>query len=124
VKKMQGRHPLKNFQRFLSPIELGGSEWLLNSQTLKWIGHLKLIFHFPLFFSLDILFIYISNFIPFPSFLSTNPLSHPPAPAYMRVLPHPTTHSHLNTLAFLYTVASTLPDQGPPLPLKPDKTIL
>jgi hypothetical protein len=32
------------------------------------------------FFLLDIFFIYISNVIPFPSFLSENPLSHSPSP--------------------------------------------
>jgi hypothetical protein len=41
------------------------------------------------FFLLVILFIYISNVFPLPGFSSANPLSHPPPPASMRVLPHP-----------------------------------
>ena len=45
-------------------------------------------------FLFDILFIYISNFIPFPSFPSRNP--HPiPPPASMRVLTHPPTPASL-----------------------------
>jgi hypothetical protein len=55
---------------------------------------------FPAFFlSLDIFFIYISNVIPFPGLPSRNHLSHPPS---MRVLLHPSTHSH-PALAFCYT---------------------
>jgi hypothetical protein len=58
---------------------------------------------------LDIVFIYISNIIPFPS---SHPLenSYPilPPPASMRVFPHPPTYSLLPTLAFLYTGASSL----------------
>jgi hypothetical protein len=38
-----------------------------------------MILFFSLFFLLDIFFIYISNFIPFPSFPSENPLSLPPS---------------------------------------------
>ena len=37
-----------------------------------------------------------------------NPLSHPPPPASMRVLPHPPTHSHLIPLAFPFSGASGL----------------
>jgi len=40
---------------------------------------------------LDTFFIYTSNIIPLPCFPSRHPLSHPPAPASMRVLPHPPT---------------------------------
>ena len=36
---------------------------------------------------------------------SANPQSHPPYPTSMRVIP---THSHLTTLALLYTGASSL----------------
>jgi hypothetical protein len=50
-------------------------------------------------FLLDIFFIYISNAIPFPSFLSENPLYPPSPPA-----PQPT-HSHFLALAFPYTGA-------------------
>ena len=41
------------------------------------------------FFKLDIVFIYILNVIPFPSFPSENPLSPPPSP--LRLLPNPPT---------------------------------
>ena len=54
----------------------------------------KLSLSFSLFFfKLDILFIYISNVIHFPSFPSATPLSHPILPtASMRVFPsHPST---------------------------------
>jgi hypothetical protein len=50
---------------------------------------------------LDILFIYISNVIPFPNLSPRNLLSHPP-PASMRVYTHPP------TLTFPYTGASNL----------------
>jgi hypothetical protein len=73
------------------------------------------------------LFIYISNVVLLPSFLSPNPPSHPPLPfASMRVLPHPPTYSFLTTLAFPFTLGCIKPpqDQGPPLPLMPDKAIL
>jgi hypothetical protein len=60
-------------------------------------------------FLLDIFFIYISNVIPFPGFPSENPLSHlPPHIAFMRVLRHPPTHSHLTALKFPYTGTSNL----------------
>jgi hypothetical protein len=43
-----------------------------------------------MYFLLDILFIYISDDICSPGFPSANPLSHPPPPASMKVLPtHP-----------------------------------
>jgi hypothetical protein len=44
--------------------------------------------------------------MPFPSFSSANHHLIPPYPTSMRLLPHPTTHSHLPDLAFLYTGAS------------------
>jgi hypothetical protein len=47
-----------------------------------------------------ILFIYIANVFPFPSFPSGNPHPILPPPAFMRV------HTHLHALAFLYTGAS------------------
>jgi hypothetical protein len=48
-------------------------------------------------FLLDIFFIYVSNVIPFPRFLSKKPTPLPPAPA------HQPTHSQFLTLAFPYT---------------------
>jgi hypothetical protein len=52
------------------------------------------------------LFIYISNFLPFPGFPSGTPVS--PPPASMRVLPNPPTHSHFWALVFPYTGTSSL----------------
>jgi hypothetical protein len=54
---------------------------------------------------LDILFIYISNVIPFLGFPPEIPYPIPPPPASMRVLSNPPTHSHLPALAFPYTGA-------------------
>ena len=59
-------------------------------------------------FLLDILFIYISNVIPFLSFPSQNTLFQPSPPTSMRELPHPTTHSCPTSLAFPNTGASSL----------------
>jgi hypothetical protein len=74
----------------------------------------------------DILFIYISNAIPFLSSLPPSPPIPPPFPASMRVLPYPPIHSHLTALEFLYTGTSIEPsqDQGPLLPLMTNKAIL
>ena len=44
-----------------------------------------------------VLFIYISNIIPFPGIISENPLYHPPSP-FMRVFSQPTTYSCLTAL--------------------------
>ena len=62
---------------------------------------------------------------PFPV-LPPKPLLQPPLPASMRVFLHPPTHSCLPTQAFPYTGASIEPswDQGPRLPLIPNKAIL
>ena len=70
-------------------------------------------------FLLVILLIYISSVVPLPSFPSENSLPHPP-PASMRVLPP---HFPLPALAFPTLGHQTFKDQGPPLPLMPDKTI-
>jgi hypothetical protein len=71
------------------------------------IKTIKQILYYFFYFLLDILFIYISNVIPFPSFPSTNPLSHPPSPRLYEGAPPPT-HSYLTTLAFPYTGALSL----------------
>jgi hypothetical protein len=73
---------------------------------LVWVLGTELIYN--LFFKLDILFVYILNVIPFPGFPSASPRPIPPYPTSMSVLPHPPTHSHLTTLVFLYTGASSL----------------
>jgi hypothetical protein len=63
-------------------------------------------------FLLDIFFIYILN-VPIPSH-PPKPLSHPPSPASMIVLPHPSTHSHLPALQLPNTGGiETSQDQGP-----------
>jgi hypothetical protein len=69
--------------------------------------HIKVKIHSFIYFLLDIFFIYISNDILFPGF----PLETPypiPTPASITVFPYPLTHSHLFTLAFPYTGASSL----------------
>jgi hypothetical protein len=64
----------------------------------------------------------LASFLTHPKTLYT--ILHPPAS--MRVYLHLANHSHLPVLAFPYTVASIEPsqDQGPLLPLMPDKAIL
>jgi hypothetical protein len=65
---------------------------MLDSET----EHLTIVARlYFFFFLLDIFFIYISNVIPFPSFLSKNPLCPPPPPLTPtpRLAPQPT-HSH------------------------------
>jgi hypothetical protein len=73
---------------------------LLELHTLK-ISNSFLFFF--LSFLLDIFFIYISNFIPFPGFLSKYFLSHPLSPC------SPTYPLYFPVLAFPYTGASSLP---------------
>jgi hypothetical protein len=65
-------------------------------------------------------------FFPFPGFPVESPLSPPPPPASMRVLPHRTTHSCLPALEFPYTGASIELSQAqePLLPLIPYNAIL
>jgi hypothetical protein len=60
---------------------------------------------------------------PFPVFPLKTPYPILPPPASTRVLPHPPIHSCLKALTFPNTGASIQPsqDQGPPLPLMPDK---
>jgi hypothetical protein len=57
---------------------------------------------------LDILIFYISKVIPLPGFPSGNPISHTPSPAFMRVIPHPSTHTCLPALEFPYIGALSL----------------
>ena len=75
-----------------------------------------------LFVLLVILFICISNVVPRPSFPSTNPHPMPSLPASMRVLPHPLP-PHRPSILLLWGIKPAQ-DQGPPLPLMPDKAIL
>jgi hypothetical protein len=74
-----------------------------------YVGKWGALFFFSIFlnvnFLLDIyIFIYISNAIPFPSFLSESPLYLPP---YSRLAPQPT-HSHFLARAFPCTGAYNL----------------
>jgi hypothetical protein len=55
---------------------------------------------------LDILWIYISNVIPFPTFPLETPYTIPPTS--VRMLPLPPTHSQFRALAFPYTGTSRL----------------
>ena len=66
------------------------------------MGLVTLLFFFNFLFL--ILFMYISNVVPFPGFPSANPLSHPPSPVSLRVMPH----FYLTTLASPYVGASSL----------------
>jgi hypothetical protein len=74
--------------------------------TLFFFWHLFFYFFFT--FLLVVLFIYISNVIPLPSFLSQNHPSQPFPSATLRVFPHPPSHSLPISLAFPYTGASSL----------------
>ena len=58
-------------------------------------------------FLLVILFIYISNVIPLPSFPSTSPLPPPPSPYFYDGAP-PVPYSCLRGLAFSYSGSSNL----------------
>ena len=73
---------------------------------------------------MDILFIYISNVIPFPGFPSATPLSHPPLPFFYEGAP-PSTYSllpHRPSIPLHWDVKPSQ-DQGPPFPLMPDKAL-
>jgi hypothetical protein len=82
-------------------------------------------------FLLVILFIYISNVVPFPGLLSATPPSHPPSPLPLKQcsLTHPPTPTSM----FFFLASphplhcSNMPlppqDQAPPFPLMPDKAI-
>jgi hypothetical protein len=74
-----------------------------------------------LFSLLDILFIYISNVTPSP-YSPRNSLSHPPPPASMRVCPPPLPPP-CPRIPLHWSIEPSR-DQGPLLPLMPDKAIL
>jgi hypothetical protein len=76
------------------------------------------------FFKLVILFICISNVIPFLGFPSANPLSHP-FPCFYEGAPHSLLLPHYPSIPLCWDI-SIKPslDQGPPIPLMPDKAIL
>ena len=85
---------------------------------------LLLCFDLLLSFLLVILFIYISSVIPFPSFASTNPLSHFPSPCFYETastLIHPLLLHH--PIIPLHWVIESSQDQVPLLLLMPDKAI-
>jgi hypothetical protein len=78
-------------------------------------------------FLLAIFFIYISNVIPFPGLLSPrNPLSHPSSPCLYKGVPlpiHPL-QPHPNPISPYTWGIKTSQDQGPLLPLMPNKANL
>jgi hypothetical protein len=74
---------------------------------------LVFLFSFCLY---DILFIYISNVIPFPNFPSTNPLPHPPPPpGFHEGAPPPTDPSQSWHSLTLEYQAFTRPRASPPI---------
>ena len=95
----------------------------LHTQCYSLLMSYMHILHFVLL--LDILFIYISIVISFPSFPSANSLSHLPLPCYNEgALPptYPLPHHHPSIP--LHWGIKPSQNQGPPLPLMPDKVIL
>ena len=76
------------------------------------------------FFLLDILFIYISNVIPFSTFPSRNLLSHPPSPCFYEgaFLPTYPLLPHLSSIPLYWGIESPQ-NQGPPIQLMPYKAI-
>jgi hypothetical protein len=75
--------------------------------SLLFINFLKMPYS-QIFLKINILFIYISNVIPFPGHsLCKTPILSPLTWLYEDA-PHPPTHFHLTALAFLYTGASSL----------------
>ena len=82
------------------------AEWDPNSSFVFWFFFCFVLF---CFFNFKIFFIYISNVIPF---LGSTPLGillpHTLTHASMSMFHHPLTHSHLPSLAFSYTGASSL----------------
>jgi hypothetical protein len=85
---------------------------------------LSLSLSLSLSFFIDILFIYISNVIPFPSFPRKLPISSP-SPCFYGSVP-PLTYPLLPPQPGipLHGGIKRSQDQGPLLPLMPDKTIL
>jgi hypothetical protein len=95
-----------------------GDSESLHSLLLSCLSSPKSFF----FFKLDILFIYTSNVMPFHGFPSANLLSHPLLPCFYEGAPPPT-HPllpHCPSIP-LYSGIKPSQDQGPPLPLMPDR---
>jgi hypothetical protein len=92
---------------------------LAHISILKFLHELYYDHIFPFLFLLDIFFIYISNFIPFPHFPSENPLSHAPSPCS---LTHPLLLSCPRIP--LHWGIEPSQDQGPLLSLMSHKAIL
>jgi len=100
-------------------------QYMSSKSLLFFWLYILITFLFLLFLVLLILFSnYILNVIPFHSFPSSNPLFYPPA--FMRVLPHLTTHSLPPPCLDISLHCGIEPwqDQGPLLPWMPDMAIL
>jgi hypothetical protein len=72
---------------------------------------------------LNILFIYISNIIPFPGFPSANTLFHPLSPCFYEDAPAPTNPPQRPGIPLHWGIKPSQ-DEGPLLPLMPDNTPL
>ena len=88
-----------------------------------WRAILVFIFLFYLFFFYWIFYLFTFQMLfPFQISPLQTPYPIPPYPASMRVLPHPSTHSHPHRPSIsLHWGIKPSQDQGPPLPLMPDK---
>jgi hypothetical protein len=99
-------------------------------KNVTWYHLIMLINHLYfgiiLYFLLVILLIYISNVVPLPHLISATPPIPFPLPFVSKmVLFYPLIHSYLNPHASpLHWDNKPPQDQGPPLPLMPDKAIL
>jgi len=93
----------------------------------RWTSYFTIYIHEGLFYLFYFywIFIYILNIIPFPGFLSSNPLSHLPTPCLhegAHQLTHPLPPPCPGIL--LHWCIEPSQDQGPLLPLMPNKAIL
>jgi hypothetical protein len=91
-----------------------------------YLPHISLLKYIIFLFSflLVILFIYISNLVPLPGFPSANPSSHPSPFVCMKVLPCPLSFPpHRSGVPLCWDI-KTLHNQGSPLTLMPNKSVL
>ena len=100
--------------RRLHPVWNRASSWLHSDQDVELLATFSKKWIYFLF-----------TFQMLSHFLSPSLKPHP-TPCFYEVFLNPPTNSHLHALAFSYTGASNLPsqDQGPTLPLMPNKANL